>query len=123
MEPIRVMVVDDAPDARFLVRLMLRDHDDIEIVAEADGAAAALEQVGDAEPHVALLDARMPRVDGFELARSLLGVRPALLIAILTAMVDEDVIARARDAGAHACWSKEDLESLPDAVRGLAAAG
>ena len=120
MQPVRVMVVDDAADARFLITLILGDHDDIEVVAEADGAAAALEQLAVTEPQVALLDARMPAVDGFELAGSLLAARPGLRVAILTSMVDDVIDGRAREAGAHACWSKEDLETLPDAVRALA---
>lgn len=123
MEPVRVMVVDDAADARFLAALMLRDHGDIEVVAEADGAVSALDRLEAAAPRVALVDARMPLVDGYELTGQLLALRPDLRVAILTSVVDEVVEARARAAGAHACWSKADLEQLPEMIRGLAADG
>jgi CheY-like chemotaxis protein len=120
-EPVRVMVIDDQADARFLVGLMLRDHPDLEVVAEADGAEAALAQIGPSAPDVALLDARMPVMDGFELAPKLLEAAPGLHIALLTSLVDEVVEARAKRAGAEACVSKGDFDALPDLVRRLAA--
>jgi CheY-like chemotaxis protein len=120
MEPIRVMVVDDAADARMLIRLIIGEHADLSVVAEADGATAALSQLAETRPDVALLDARMPLVDGFELARMLRTAAPDLRLAILTSMVDEVTEAQAASAGAHACLSKGDLPHLPDFVRGLA---
>lgn len=122
MEPIRVMVVDDAADARFLVGLVLSDAEGIEVVAEADGAEQALAALDGAAPDVALVDARMPLVDGYELTGRLLTRRPALRVALLTSVVDRVVETDARTAGAHACWSKADLDSLPQAVRSLALA-
>jgi DNA-binding NarL/FixJ family response regulator len=120
MGPIRVMVVDDASDARFLIGLVLGDADDIEVVADTDGAASALAALADAAPDVALVDARMPAVDGFELAPQLLARAPGLRVALLTSMVDSVIEGRARDAGAQACLSKGDLDGLPAAVRALA---
>lgn len=115
----RVMVVDDAADARFLISLILGEHDDLEVVAEADGAPAALEALSAAKPDVALVDARMPVVDGFELARALLERDPGLRVAMLTSMVDSVVEARAQEVGAAACFSKGDLPDLADLVRSL----
>jgi CheY-like chemotaxis protein len=123
MDPMRVMVVDDAADARFLISLILGEHDDIEVVAEADGAPAALELLEGARPDVALVDARMPVIDGFELARALLERAPGLRVAMLTSMVDSVVEARAREVGAAACFSKGDLPELPSLVRSLARPG
>src|SRR3954453_11076883 len=119
-DPVRVMVVDDQADVRFLLGLIFRDHADIELVAEANGAEAALAALGPSAPDVALLDARMPVTDGFELAPMLLAEAPALRIALLTALVDEVVEERAREAGAAICVSKADFELLPDLVRSLA---
>lgn len=120
MDSVRVMVVDDAADARFLIDLILRDADGVEVVAEADGAAAALALLDGSEPDLALVDARMPIVDGFELTRQLLARRPGLRVALLTSLVDSVVEREAREAGAHACWSKADLDALPAAIRKLA---
>lgn len=120
MDCVRVMVVDDASDARFLVNLVLGDAEGIDVVAEADGAEAALAQLEAAAPEVALVDARMPVVDGFALTAQLLALRPRLRVALLTSLVDPTVTEQALSAGARACWSKADLDGLPDAVRGLA---
>jgi CheY-like chemotaxis protein len=118
-DPVRVMVVDDLADARFLVRLLLEEHQDLEVVAEANGAAAALEAL-DAGPDVALVDARMPLVDGFELAPQLLARRPDLRIALLTTIVDDRVRELAAGAGIARCVSKGEWDALPDVVRELA---
>jgi DNA-binding NarL/FixJ family response regulator len=118
---VRVMVVDDQSDVRYLIGLILGEHPDIEIVAEADGAAAALALLDDAAPDVAVLDARMPITDGFELVPQLVERLPDLRIALLTSIVDEVVEEQARAAGAHACASKADFDALPDLVRRLAA--
>lgn len=120
MDSVRVMVVDDAADARFLVNLVLGEAEGIEVVAEVDGAEAALAGLDAAAPDVALVDARMPLVDGFELTAELAARRPDLRIAVLTSVVDGVIRERARSAGAHACWSKADLDGLAAAVRELA---
>ena len=117
---IRVLVVDDQADVRFLVRIILDDHADLEVVGEADGADAALDGLDAARPDVAIVDARMPRIDGYELTGRLLELRPDLRIALLTSIVDEFIEERARDAGAHACVSKADFDALPGVIRQLA---
>jgi DNA-binding NarL/FixJ family response regulator len=116
------MVVDDAADARFLITLVLAEVADIEVVAEADGAQRALELFAEQDVDVVLVDARMPAVDGYELTRRLLRQRPELRVALLTSVVDAVVEAEAADAGAAACWSKAELDRLPDQIRALAAA-
>ena len=114
------MVVDDQPDVRFLVRAVLGEHPDLEVVAEADGAASALALIAGAAPDVALLDARMPAVDGFELAPQLLEAVPGLRVVVLTSLVDEAVEARARAAGAVACVPKADFDGLAPLIRRVA---
>ena len=118
---VRVMVVDDQADARFLVRVLLEEHDDLEVVAEADGAPAALRGLEFA-PDVALVDARMPLVDGFELAPQLRERAPHLQVALLTTIVDDRVRELAAAAGITRCVAKGDYDALADVVRELAAA-
>jgi len=120
-EPVRVMVIDDQADVRFLIGIILEEHPDIEVVADVDGGEAALAMVAESAPDVVLLDARMPGMDGFELAPRLLERAPSLRIAMLTSVVDEVIEQRAAAAGAEACVSKEDIEHLPELVRQLAA--
>jgi two-component system response regulator DesR len=120
-EPIRVMVVDDQEDMRFILGVILGDHADLALVAQAASATEALAAFDEAAPDVAIVDARMPITDGYELSRMLLERRPDLPIAILTAHVDDEVQAAAAAAGVQVVASKADFETLPDLVRGMAA--
>jgi CheY-like chemotaxis protein len=119
--PLTVLVVDDHKDSRFLINVLLSEHDDIRIVGEADGARSALEMLDEADPDVIVLDNRMPMIDGFEAAPMILERRPDQKIMLLTAVVDEVIEAKARAAGITACWSKEHFEDLARAVRALGA--
>lgn len=113
------MVVDDQEDVRVLVRAYV-EREGVEVVAEADGVDQALDCLEAAAPDVVLLDARMPLVDGFEAAPMLLERRPGLKIVLLTALVDDQVRARAREAGISACLSKDDFHRVAAVVREVA---
>jgi two-component system response regulator DevR len=119
-DSIRVMVVDDASDVRFLVGVILGDHADLAVVAEAATAEEALAAFDASAPDVAIVDARMPKMDGYELAGLLLERRPGLPIALLTSVVDDIIEAKAMAAGVAAVASKADFDALPDLVRRLA---
>lgn len=64
-----VLVVDDEPDYRFLLRMLLRDHD-LEIL-EAPNGQRALEVVGQHVPDLVITDMRMPVMDGQALVQRL----------------------------------------------------
>src|SRR5215212_3038762 len=67
--PVRVLVVDDHADVRFLVRAILQDAGpDVAYAGEAASAGEAVAALDALEPDVVVLDARMPAVDGFEAA-------------------------------------------------------
>jgi len=118
--PISVLVIDDQADVRFLVRLVLEEFEgEFEVVAEADGIDSALAQIDKAAPDVILMDARMPRIDGFEAAPRLLERRPGQAIVLLTGLVDDRVRERATAAGIAEVVSKDDFDALPGVVRRL----
>src|ERR687896_1227330 len=122
MAPVRTLIVDDHAGARFLIRAIVADSGaDLEIVGEAEGADAALAQLEALEVDVVVLDARMPRVDGFEAAPLLLERRPGVAVVMCSAIVDDDVRARAAAAGAVDVVSKDRIDELPGIV--LRAAG
>lgn len=122
--PIRLMVVDDTADVRFLVRATMDDAGQgIEIVAEVDGGRTALERLDSADPDVVLLDARMPLMDGYELAAAILEARPGQPLVLLTSVVDDEIRARARAAGISECVEKGRFDDLPEIVRRAAGRG
>ncbi len=119
--PVRVLVVDDHADVRFLVRVILEDAGpDVVFAGEAPGAEEALAALEELEPDVVVLDARMPRVDGFEAAGMLLARRPGLPILLCSAIVDDEIRTRAQAAGIAACLSKDHFEAIPKVVAELA---
>jgi CheY-like chemotaxis protein len=120
--PVRVLVVDDHEDVRFLVRAILDDAGPgVEFAGGAANAAAAVEALDSLGPDVVVLDARMPAVDGFEAAGMLLARQPGLPILLCSAIVDDEIRSRAAAAGIAACLSKDHFEAIPQVAVELAA--
>jgi CheY-like chemotaxis protein len=114
---VRTLIVDDHADVRFLIRTIMQEAGPpLEIVGEADGVEAALERLDALAPDVVVLDARMPRIDGFEAAPMLLARRPDLPIVLCSAWVDDDVRRRAEHAGIRAVVSKDQFDEIPSVV-------
>lgn len=89
MESSRILVVDDNPDVRLLVRIALRS-DPTMIVDEADGGCAAIAKIEEHCPDLLILDLMMPDMDGFEVCRRV-RANPAsarLPVVLLTALAD-----------------------------------
>ena len=121
LRPVRVLVVDDHADVRFLVRAILQDAGpDVAFAGEAASAREAVAALDALEPDVVVLDARMPAVDGFEAAAMLLERRPDLPILLCSAIVDEEIRGRAAAAGIAACLSKDHFEAIPRVAMDLA---
>jgi DNA-binding NarL/FixJ family response regulator len=124
MASVRTLIVDDHADVRFLIRAIVAEAgSDVEIVGEADGVESALAQLDALAPDVVIMDARMPRLDGFQAAPMLLARRPDLPILLCSAWVDDTVRRRAADAGIRAVISKDQFEEIPALVLELAGRG
>ena len=117
--PVSVLVVDDQADTRRLIGMILRDGG-VDVIAEADGAAAALERLQSVDPDVVVLDALMPLIDGFEAAARIRARRPSLPIVLLTGLPADTLVARARAAGVTEVLNKDDWATLPDLLRRVA---
>jgi CheY-like chemotaxis protein len=117
------MIVDDHEDVRFLIRAIVEDSgEDVVVAGEADCVRTALEAIDAVDPDVVVLDAVMPVVGGIEAAPMILARRPEQMILLCSALVDEEVRARAEQAGITACVSKDDMDAIPAAVVEIARA-
>lgn len=96
---IRVLLADDEALIRTGVRLVLEAADDIEIVAEADNGARAVELARKHFVDVALLDIRMPGVDGLAAAAEMRKVVPRTNVVMLTTFGEDDYVTRALRCG------------------------
>lgn len=99
-DPIRVVVADDHPLFREGVINSLRTSAEIEVVAEAADADAAIIQVREHLPDIVLLDVNMPG-DGIQAARVIGASCPATQIVMLTVSEDEDDLMASMKAGAR----------------------
>jgi two-component system LytT family response regulator len=94
---LRVLVVDDEPVARRLLREELELYPDVSVVGEAENGRRALEQIAELHPTLVFLDLQMPVMGGFEVIANLRG-GPIPAIVIVTAY-DQHAI-EAFEAGA-----------------------
>jgi len=110
-------VVDDHPAIVDSVSRFLAGEERIEMAGTATNGRAALEAIADAVPDVAVVDVRMPDIDGIEVARRLheTGVRTA--IVLYTAHAERALVIKAIDAGARGFLLKES--PLSDLVRAV----
>jgi len=118
--PIRVMIVDDDPIVRRLLTLIFEDAgSDIDVVAEADGAEAAMREIDAADPDVVTVDFFMPVADGFETARQIRVRRPDQLIVLCSGTLDFASREIGDESGIAAFVSKDDYLQLPSVLREL----
>jgi two-component system NarL family response regulator len=123
LRPIRCLVADDHPALVAAVSEYLKGHG-FEIVGHARDGLAAVESVRVAKPDVAVIDYRMPRLEGPELIAQLLKQAPEMLIAVYTAVSEESVVGAVFESGAHALILKDaHLDDLVAALQTIAAGG
>lgn len=101
-----IVIVDDAPDIRTLVRTVLDGEDDFEVVGEAGDGIEAVDVVERTKPDVVLLDLSMPRMDGLEALPRVAEASPSSAIVVLSGFLNEDVKRRVLELGATACVEK-----------------
>lgn len=81
-----VLVADDEPDLRLMLRLALRRDGRFLVCAEADDGASAVGLASALQPDVVLLDLMMPVVDGWTALPRLQTVAPRSMIVVLSAL-------------------------------------
>lgn len=121
MPAIKVVLADDERMIRAGVRAILSSQPDIEVVAEAGDGHEAVEQVRGHRPDVALLDIRMPRLDGLHAAAEIRRVSAGTAVMMLTTFSEDEYIARALGGGASGFVLKSgDPYELIAGVRAVA---
>jgi two-component system LytT family response regulator len=83
-----VIIIDDEPLARSIVKEYLRSHDDVNIVAECNDGFEGLKAINQYEPDLIFLDIQMPKINGFEMLE-LIETPP---VVIFTTAFDEYAI-------------------------------
>ena len=95
---IRILVAEDETIIRLDLVEMLTEAG-YEVIAQAENGAVAIELAKQYKPDLAILDVKMPEVDGITAAEQIISISPVLM---LTAFSQRELIERARDAGVMA---------------------
>lgn len=108
---VRVVVGDDHPLFRDGVVRALSSSDAIEVVAEADDGPSSLAAIREHAPQVALLDYRMPGMDGAEVAAAVQREGLATRVLLISAHDESEIVYRALQDGASGFLPKESTRS------------
>jgi len=98
--PVTILIVDDSKLARIVAGKAVSELQPDWSKIEAGSAAQALDVIANQQIDVAMIDFNMAGMDGLELAGELRVLYPNLPLAIITANVQDEIIARAREIGA-----------------------
>jgi len=119
---IRVILADDHDLVRSCIRASL-SSEDVEVVSEVRDGRALLTEVRRHRPDVAVVDISMPLLNGIEATKRVRRVSPQTQVVILTMHADEELVRRARAAGAFEYVVKDESpERLAQAIADAAAA-
>jgi two-component system chemotaxis response regulator CheB len=119
---VRVLIVDDSPLVRALLREALSQQPDMEVVGEAGDGLAAIRLVAALRPDVVTMDVLMPLLSGPEAIERLMAERPTPVVVFAAPQADQSQAWRAVEAGAAEVFAKP-IAGLDDStVKKLAAA-
>jgi DNA-binding NarL/FixJ family response regulator len=118
---IRLLIVDDHEMVREGLKAILVSEPDFHIVGDAANAEQALDMIARLHPDIALLDIRLPGINGIELCRIVTERYPETAVIILTTFTDENLVSQCIQAGARGFIVK-DIErfDLKRSIRAVA---
>ncbi len=116
-----MLVADDHPLFRDGIARAVGQREDLELVAQAADGHQALEEIRRVTPDVAVLDMRMPGLDGVEVLKAVKEAGLATRVLLLTAYTDSPIVYAAVSAGAGGYLSKDaDRSAICDAIVAVA---
>jgi DNA-binding NarL/FixJ family response regulator len=109
----RLLIADDNPSVREVIREILQQYIEIEIVAEAADGVAAVERTIELRPDVVVMDIRMPRLNGIEATKRIKAHAPGSTVIGISTFTDLETRGQMATAGCAAFLPKEFLIDLP----------
>ena len=120
--PVRVVIVDDHRLFVEALALLLGHDERLEVIGTAGDGATAIELAVARQAEVAVIDVKMPEIDGLETARRLRKRSPATRVILVTGLDEPQLVDEAKNAGAVALLQKGALhDQLKEAIVAAAA--
>lgn len=115
---VKILVADDAPEVANRLAQMLSELDEVDVVGPAANGREALELYRQHKPLAAVLDLRMPGLNGLQLLETIRAKDHSILLIILTNECSEEFRQRCLQAGAnHYLEKSEDFDQTVDIIR------
>jgi DNA-binding NarL/FixJ family response regulator len=104
--PTRILIVDDSPTVRRLIRYSIESYTDWIVCGEAENGKLAVEMVDKLRPNLVTLDLTMPVMNGLDAAREILAIVPGMPMIMFTMHESDDLRDRAHRVGIQYVFSK-----------------
>ncbi len=113
---IRILTVEDSDVVALLLKAILDQEPDMQVVGHARNGSEALSQVQALQPDLVTMDIRMPVLDGFEATRLIMAQHPTPIVVVSSSVDEEElhIISRAIEEGALAVLEKPRDVSHPN---------
>lgn len=105
---IKLIVADDHPLLRQGLLFILNKNENFDIVGQASNGQEALDLIREHKPDIAILDIQMPKLDGFEVAKTVIKEKMEVEIIFLTMFKDAELIKKVIDLGIKGYVLKEN---------------
>ena len=115
--PLRVVIADDEPDVRLLLRLQLTGIADVEVIGEAGDGIQALELCARLQPDAIVMDLLMPKMMGIEAIERVQELHPTIGVVAYTATAGDFVRHEMERLGVSLLLKSGDVHQLVAALR------
>jgi len=119
MEQLKILIADDSEFMRIAYKRILESQSGLRVVAMAANGEEAVQKAAESTPDVAILDIRMPKLDGIKVAHRILQDQPGTAIVIISAYDDMSYVAELMQNGSarKAYLLKNSLSDISELIR------
>jgi two-component system nitrate/nitrite response regulator NarL len=124
MSRVAVLVADDSPVYREGIVRAVKERPELELLAEVATGREALVAIAELRPHVAVLDMKLPDLDGNQVLRAINRDELPTKVVFVSAYIDSEIVYAAIGGGARAYLSKDATrQQICDAIAAVARGG